>query len=156
MATGRPRLPDDQLKYKRPPEGYKLKSRYTGVQLDIPTPSEADLAKWAKIVERCRVLVLTNASCHDGAKKNMLELRLSGKPPKGFPVGRIVQKHEDGSQTRKYNAEQILMWLWERKLAPWNAGMLYRMRREVMQGWAATMGGGASEMLFERELESLI
>jgi hypothetical protein len=155
MATiGRPRFRDEDL--KAPRHGYKLKSRYRGEQLDIPAPSEADLAKWAKIVERCRILVLTNASCHDGAKKNMLELVIKGKQPSGFPKGRIVKTELDGSRLMRYNAESVLMWLWERKLAPWNAGMLYRMRREVMQGWEVEMGGGSMGMLFEAELERLI
>lgn len=154
MATiGRPRIDDSLL--KNPRTGYKLKSRYRGTQLDIPAPSEAELAKWAKIVEKCRILVLTNASCHSGAKKNMIELRMRGKMPKDFPRGRIVATHEDGSQTRRFNAEQILMWLWERKLAPWNAGMLYRMRKEAwmsMHGELSLVQG----MLLESDLERLI
>ena len=140
MATiGRPRLPDSELKYKRPPEGYKRKSNHVSQQLDIPEPSAKEKAKWQPLAQLCWKLVITNPSSHEAAKKNMVEIAWNSAEeiPAGFPRGRYSKRKVSGKLIKRYNAEAVLMWLWERKLCKYSVSDLYKMRT---QAWMSAIG----------------
>ena len=138
---GRPRLPSDQLKYKRPPEGYKRKSNHVSQQLDIPEPSAKEKAKWEPLAQLCWKLVITNPSSHEAAKKNMVEIawNSAGEIPEGFPRGRYSKKKVAGKVVKRYNAEAVLMWLWERRLTSRSVSELYRLRTEAWMGAVSSL-----------------
>jgi hypothetical protein len=140
MATGRPRFKDEDLKYKRPPEGYKRKSNHVSQQLDIPEPSENEKAKWSALARLCWERVISNPSSHEAAKKNMIDIVWASLAsiPESFPRGRNSKKVVASGIAKRYNSEAVLMWLWERKLTKYSVSELYRMRTEA---WMAAIGG---------------
>lgn len=127
----RHRLPDDQLKNPR-----KIrKSPMKGVQLDVPEPSKKELKRWKPLLDLCTVAVLTNDRVDNIAKKNKIRISYPNKEaiPKDFPRG-FPKGNSSDTITLEYNAELVLRWLWERKLAPYNANMLYKQRMGILMG----------------------
>jgi hypothetical protein len=125
----RPRLPDSERKHPR----VERRSTTTGVQYDIPEPTKAEKARWQWLVTLATNTVLSMPS-RDGHKEKKLRITLThtGKPPKGFPQGKTIRTNEDGSKVVSYNCEFLLLWLWQMKLAPENANMLYTKRMKYL------------------------
>lgn len=138
MATGRPRIPDELL--KNPRKEQKRKSNHVSTQQDIPEPSTKELALWAPLARLCWERVISNPSSHVAAKKNMIIVAWRNKCdiPDDFPRGRNVENKLDNKLHKKYNAEAVLMWLWERHLTKYSVSELYRMRTEA---WMGAVGG---------------
>lgn len=157
MATGRPRLPDDQITYKRPPEGYKRKSNHKSEQLDIPEPSAKEKARWAALSRLCWERVVTNPSSHIASKKNMVDIVWPSVAdiPEGFPRGRNSKKVVAIGVGKRYNAEAVLMWLWERKLTKYSVSELYRLRT---QAWMSAIGefNVGNGLLLEHDISGLL
>lgn len=138
MATiGRPRIDDSMLKHPR--SKYKRKSNHVSQQLDIPEPPAKEKAKWAALARLCWERVVTNPSSHVASKKNMVDIvwPSAADIPEGFPRGRNSKKVVASGIAKRYNAEAVLMWLWERKLTKYSVSELYRMRTEA---WMAAVG----------------
>lgn len=124
----RPKLPDSQLKHPR----CIRKSTTTGKQLDIPEPSKKEKKRWEPVVAYAMSCVVQNDRKDNIAPKTKMFVKFAKgtKPPKGWPRSVVKTINDDGSTTYSYNAEQILLWAWERKLAKYNPSMLYaRLRR---------------------------
>lgn len=127
----RPRLPENQLLHPR-----KLrKSTTKGQRLDVPTPSQRTLKKWKPIVDMCVAAVATNESLHLQPIKNKVRLKFWKNPPKGFPKSRIVDE-VDGWLVCEYNAEILLLWMWERKLADLCPNDIYTLRSSYLKSLA--------------------
>jgi putative transposon-encoded protein len=123
--VARPRLSDAERKHPHKPR----RSTTTGVQYDIPEPSSAEKARWQWLVDLATNTVLSMPS-RDGHKEKKLRITLThtGKPPKGFPRGRLICINADGAKSVSYNCEFVLLFLWQMKLAPENASSLYEKR----------------------------
>lgn len=123
----RPLLPADKLKHPR----HTRKSTVQGKQLDVPTPSKALKEAWKPVIDAALACLVENDRKDNIAKKTRMYLSflVETKPPARFPVGR-VEKKADGTVVRSYNAEQVLLWAWERKLADVNPTMFYAKLRK--------------------------
>lgn len=124
---GRPCKPIEELKNPR----RIRKSPVTATILDVPNPTKAQLAMWAPIVEEAMIAVLSNEDRNDNLAKKVkmrMKIPLKWKYPEGFPRGRIVEK-TDTHKVVEINAELILVWLYEHKLAKYSPTMLYKERQ---------------------------
>jgi len=124
----RPLKPLEELKHPR-----KLrKSTTVGERLpNIKPPTKKELAKWEPIVGMCTIAIATNKPLHLQPIKNKVRLKFWKSAPKGFPKSRIVEE-EDGFIVCEYNAEILLLWLYERHLAPYSPNDIYRMRHAYL------------------------
>ena len=107
-----------------------------GEILDIPEPSKAALKRWKHMVDACMVAILAQPSrANNTAPKNKVAFRFPDgwKKPEKFLTGVIVSRY-DGGVVREFNAEQLLLWLYVRKLCLYCARDLYKMRSTVMHG----------------------
>jgi hypothetical protein len=143
---GRPPLEDHELLHPR-----KVWVRPTvlrGEILDVPQPSEAALKRWSHIVEACVAAILTQPSrAYNIAPKNKVAIKFesSWKKPTDFLKG--VLKYTCAEyKVREFNAEQLLLWLYVRKLAPYCASDIYKERQGIMNSFGR----------MERELEIML
>lgn len=154
-TIGRPRLPDDQIKHPR--SKYKRKSNHVSQQLDIPEPSAKELARWAPLARLCWERVISNPSSHIASKKNMIDIVWPNAEaiPESFPRGRHSKKVVASGHARRYNAEAVLMWLWERRLTKYSVSELYKLRTEA---WLSAVGGlnAANGLLLDVDVSSLL
>ncbi|MGZ8887921.1 MAG: hypothetical protein ACXW1D_00015 [Halobacteriota archaeon] len=108
----------------------KRKSTRVGVQKDIPPPDKEELARWKPIADLCKMAVLKN---EPRAALKLGKVRIAhpkkANRPEGWPSGRIVRKLPD-VWVYEYNAELVLLWLWERKLTDKNPSMMYKERHK--------------------------
>ncbi len=112
------------------------KSYTNSIQHDVPEPSKSEKRIWKPLADCAKIAVLSNEPNHDNrGKKNRVIIKHAANAllPDGWPFGLLVKKYTDGSRAKSYNAEAILLWLWERKLADKNAGMLYSARKRIVE-----------------------
>lgn len=149
----RPRLADDKRKHPYK----KRKSTSHSIQLDIPEPSDRAKKRAKPFVDYLIKLVLTNKSLHDQPKKNKARVRFapSQKPPKDWPVGRTVERFEDGGRIMEWNAELLLLWYWERKLSPYYPGQLYEARSKLMAATSAMLNQNDPGKMLDGFIEGL-
>lgn len=124
----RPKLPDEALKHPR----RKRRSTTVGeVNTSLPEPSKRALKRWQPILEVCCRAVLTNEPLNTLPIKNKVRIKFSSKRaiPKGFPLGRYVDEN-----VLEYNAELVLLWMYENKLSPYSPNMLYKERQKFLAG----------------------
>lgn len=153
--TGRPRIDDSLLKHPR--SKYKRKSNHVSEQLDIPEPSEREKDKWAPIARLCWELVVTNPSSHVASKKNMVDIRWPNKGaiPEDFPRGRRSPKQSTIGESRRYNAEAVLMWLWERRLVSRSVSDIYKLRASAIASANGELNIG-NGLLLEHDISTLL
>lgn len=105
-------------------------STTVGVQQDIKKPSLRIRKKWLPLVDMAMLACLGNEPRQKNAIKNKIRISFTKgktKVPDDFPKGRIVAETEI-AVTREYNADIVLLWLWERKLSDYSPSMLYKKR----------------------------
>ncbi len=143
---GRPCLPDNQLLHPR--KVWNRPSVLRGEILDVPQPSKAALKRWNHIVEACVAAILTQPCRADNiAPKNKVAVKFESgwKKPTDFLKG--VLKYSCAEyEVREFNAEQLLLWLYVRKLAPYCASDIYKERQGIM----------ANMSKMEKELEIML
>lgn len=129
---GRPPLEDHELLHPR-----KVWVRPTvlrGEILDVPQPSKAELKRWSHIVDACVAAIMTQPSrANNTAPKNKVAIKFeaSWKKPIDFLKG-VLKYSCDEYVIREFNAEQLLLWLYVRKLAPYCASDIYKERQGIM------------------------
>lgn len=131
-GKGRPLLPEDELLHPR--KKNNRRSPVTSTQID-KEPTKAALKKYKSLVELCIVTIMNQPSRADNiAKKLRIVLKhpIKWKRPEGWPVGRFVEKDLEGYNYVSYQAELLLLWLWERKLSKYSPTMLYKKRQYLM------------------------
>jgi hypothetical protein len=136
---GRNKKPDHELLHPR----YKRKSFTCGeVNPDAPEPTKATLKRWKPIFDACCKAVLTNETLHAQPIKNKIRINWGPKgAPEGFPGhGRNV------GGSREYNAETVLLWMYENKLSPYNPSMLYRSRLSLMHSINKLLDAGQESL----------
>lgn len=125
----RPKLPDDKLKHKRRIRKSPLRS----TAKSIPRPSKAEIKKWQALANICVAAVLSNDRVDNVGVKAKVEIFFAkkAKKPDGWPIGRVVEETEEGV-TISYNAELLLVWLYDRGLTPFTPHDLYRAKSGVL------------------------
>lgn len=125
----RPLLDDSLLKHPRRIRKSPLRSSAT----TIPKPSKAEIKRWQKLVNVCVAAVLANDRTDNLGIKNKVTISFAKKAKKhiGFPIGRIVERTERGVVI-EYNAELLLVFLYERGLTPYTPTQLYAAKRGLL------------------------
>jgi len=123
----RPELPIELLKHPRK----KRKSTTVPTQRVGPIPSAKEIKKWKPLVDACTIAIATNKPLHLQPIKNKVRLKFWKSAPKGFPKSRIVDEI-DGMVVCEYNAEILLLWMYERHLAPYTPNEIYTMRQAYL------------------------
>lgn len=122
----------------------------------IPTPSKAEKEKWRPIVEEIISLIMGNARRHDlgaGVLHLHAKIPLDWESPEGFPKPFNVEEHPTHIECT-FNAERLLGWLYERKLADYSANQLYVARGNMMKG--DTRGDGILKLLNDENFGLLL
>lgn len=115
------------------------RSQHTATQFDIPKPSAKELKKWKPLVDLCKSLILTNERTNLGPKKNKVRIVFPMNSmghsitPEGWPIGRKKKVVGGGKVSLEYNAEYVLIWLYERKLSDKCPSDLYRERHKSIK-----------------------
>lgn len=132
----------------------KRRSNHVRERLDIPEPSAAEKSKWAHIARLCWERVVTNPSSTVTGNKNMVVIAWPSRKdiPVGFPPGKNVENKIDSKVLKKYNAEGVLMWLYERKLCDKSVSDIYRLRNTV----ALEMDGVFTGLLLEHNANNIL
>lgn len=108
------------------------KSTVDGPILTDKPPSVRMCLKWKPVLRRCEAMIWSQPCRADNiAKKTMVEItqKKHWRRPEGFPIGRIVAE-ENGSITRKYNAEKVLLWGYQYGLCERNPRIIYALRKK--------------------------
>ena len=132
-GKGRPPIADESL-LKHPRVVRNRRSPVTSTQID-KEPTKAALKKYKSLVELCIVTIMNQPSraCNRAKKlRTVLKHPVKWKKPEGWPVGRIVESNVDGYNYVSYQAELLLLWLWERKLSKYSPTMLYKKRQATL------------------------
>ena len=142
---------------KKKPKQKPRKSNTIATRLKgIPTPSKAEKEKWKGLVDKLTELVVGNERRHDlGA--GVLHYRAlvpdTFKIPEGWPKPFDIERF-DGYMHCTFNAEKLLGWLYERKLADYSANQLYVVRGNTMK--SDTWGDGILKLLNDENFGLLL
>ena len=143
---GRPLVPDEDLLHPR--QQWVRPTVLHGEILDIPDPSKAEIKRWKIIEDACILAIMTQPSrANNVAPKNKVAVRFkkSDKKPIDFLRG-VLKSSDDIYEIREFNAEQLLLWLYVRKLSKYCARDIYKER----QGDMTSIGK------MEKELEIML
>ena len=143
---GRPLVPEEDLLHPR--KQWVRPTVLHGEILDIPDPSKAEIKRWKSIEDACILAIMTQPSRADNvAPKNKVAVRFKKSDKKPIDFLRGVLKSSDGVyEIREFNAEQLLLWLYVRKLAPYCASDIYKERQGIL----------ANMSKMEKELEIML
>ena len=132
----RPKLDDSLLKHPRRIRKSPLRSSAT----TIPKPSKAEKKKWQVLANACIAAVLANDRTDNLGIKTKVTIFFAkkAKKPVGWPIGRIVERNGNGVAIA-YNAELLLVFLYEHGLTPYTPTMLYECKRGLLNEYEAIL-----------------
>ena len=125
----RPLLDESQLKHKR----RIRKSPNKFHASTIPVASKAAIKRCQPLTNLCIAAVLANEREDNKGIKTKVEVFFANgaKKPDNFPIGRTVSKTDKGTAI-SYNAELLLVWLYDRGLTQFTPHDLYRAKSGLL------------------------
>lgn len=110
------------------------RSPVNGAVLDVPKPSKATIKKWQPLIEAAISACLSNEDRADNiGKRVQLRMTFPGdwKEPTGWPPCRVIERSSERI-VLQVNAELILLWAYQYRLADRSPAMLYKARMRYL------------------------